>query len=125
MSDGLSLRTICKRKDMPSTVAVFKWLKIYPEFKTIYDIAKEERARAFVEDIIDLTDQEPPSFIDEKGTKKFDSAGVNWHKMRCDNRKWLASKILPKEYGERLQHANDPDNPMPTMTIYCPQEEEK
>lgn len=27
--------------------------------------------------------------------------------------RWRASKIAPKEYGDRIQHANDPDSPLP------------
>jgi hypothetical protein len=27
--------------------------------------------------------------------------------------RWRASKIAAREYGDRVQHANDPDNPMP------------
>lgn len=31
--------------------------------------------------------------------------------------RWRASKIAVKEYGDKIQHANDPDNPMPAPTF--------
>jgi len=36
----------------------------------------------------------------------------NMARVELDARKWFASKFLPKRYGERVQHANDPDNPL-------------
>lgn len=34
-------------------------------------------------------------------------------RVEVDARKWFASKFLPRQYGDRIQHANDPDSPMP------------
>ena len=32
--------------------------------------------------------------------------------------RWRSSKVAPGDYGDRLQHANDPENPMPSsMTV--------
>ena len=39
--------------------------------------------------------------IREEGTC-VDAAGVARNKLRCDNRRWYASKLLPKKYGEKL-----------------------
>lgn len=34
-------------------------------------------------------------------------------RIEIDARKWFASKFLPRQYGDRIQHANDPSDPMP------------
>ncbi len=38
-------------------------------------------------------------------------------RVEIDVRKWFASKFLPKRYGDKVQHSNDPDNPMPGATV--------
>lgn len=38
-------------------------------------------------------------------------------RIEIDARKWFASKFLPKRYGDKLQHSNDPDNPMPAPNV--------
>lgn len=30
--------------------------------------------------------------------------------------RWRASKVAPREYGDRIQHSNDPDNPFHSVT---------
>ena len=40
---------------------------------------------------------------------------VNVARLQIDARKWRAGKLAPKVYGDKLLHANDPDNPMPAM----------
>ena len=38
-------------------------------------------------------------------------------RIEIEARKWFASKFLPKRYGDKLQHANDPDNPLPAPVV--------
>ena len=33
-------------------------------------------------------------------------------RVRCDNLKWLMSKLLPKRYGDKLLVAGDAENPL-------------
>lgn len=35
-------------------------------------------------------------------------------RLAFDAERWWLSKIDPRKYGDRVQHANDPENPMPT-----------
>jgi hypothetical protein len=37
---------------------------------------------------------------------------VQWQKNRVDARKWVASKLKPRSYGERVQVAGDADSPL-------------
>jgi hypothetical protein len=37
---------------------------------------------------------------------------VTWQKNRVDARKWVAAKLKPKKYGERVTHAGDAENPL-------------
>jgi hypothetical protein len=97
---GKSMRTVLKADGMPAMSTVFKWLSTIPEFTEQYEKAKAESADALVEDMLYIA-EEKPVLIDEKGVEKIDSAGVARNRLRVDTRKWVASKLKPKKYGEK------------------------
>lgn len=97
---GKSMRTVLKADGMPVMSTVFKWLSTIPEFTEQYAKAKEESADALVEDMLYIA-EEKPVLVDEKGIEKIDSAGVARNRLRVDTRKWVASKLKPKKYGEK------------------------
>lgn len=100
LSEGKSLRTICNQDNMPDKATVFRWMRIHDVFRDQYAKAKEESADALVEDMHSIAD-EKPVFIDEKGVEKLDSAGIARNRLRVDTRKWVASKLKPKKYGDK------------------------
>lgn len=92
LSQGISLRKVCKADDMPSTVTVYSWFRKYPEFLKHYTRAKEESADA---------DQDR---IDEIAEKVLEGEyEPNVAKVAADLIKWSASKKKPKKYGDRIQ----------------------
>ena len=50
-----------------------------------------------------LCDKKPPLLEDGR----VDQGWVTWQKLRIDTRKWNASRILPKEYGEHVALKGD------------------
>ena len=88
ISSGGSLRTICEPDDMPSKSAVFRWLGKYEEFRDQYARAKEESAELFADEIVNIAD----STDDPQKAR-----------VQIDARKWVASKLKPKKYGDRVQ----------------------
>lgn len=50
--------------------------------------------------------------VDDKGVARIDSAWVQWQKNRVEARKWVAAKLKPKKWGERIQVAGDAENPL-------------
>lgn len=42
-----------------------------------------------------------------------DDLGLRKAKELAHHFRWRASKVAPREYGDRIQHANDPTDPMP------------
>ena len=113
LADGKSLRSVCRRDDMPSMVSVFNWLRIYPEFLKQYEAAKEESADAHSEDMLEIADEPPP--INANGG--VDSGAVADKRLRIDTRKWLASKLKPKKYGDKLQQEVSGPNGGPISTV--------
>ena len=111
LSEGLSLRSICRADDMPALATIFNWLRVHKEFVEQYAIAKEESADAMVEDMLDIADNQVaqplivdgiPFAIDGKPVMVKDAVSVNHAKLRVDTRKWAASKLKPKKYGDKI-----------------------
>ena len=105
---GESLRTACKADGMPCVSTVFNWFRVHPKFLEQYARAKEESADAWVEEMLDIADDGTNDWV-EKNDKNGDHIGwalngehVQRSKLRIDTRKWAASKLKPKKYGEKV-----------------------
>ena len=49
---------------------------------------------------------------DDEGKKIVDHDHISRSRLRVDSRKWVASKLLPKVYGDKLQHTGDGGGPI-------------
>lgn len=107
-----SLRTICSQEDMPSVATVLKWLREDNNgFAAQYTRAKEEQADLLVEDMIDIADDGKNDLMEinlgrGKTMKVEDREVTNRSKLRVETRKWIASKLKPKKYGDKLDVTN-------------------
>lgn len=45
-----------------------------------------------------------------------DNSVVNAARLQIDTRKWVASKLMPRRYGERVTLEGNPDAPLQTVT---------
>lgn len=88
LAEGKSLRSICKSDKVPSIETVRNWLRTNDAFLAQYARARDEQADFYADDIIDIADTEPDP---------------NIARVRIDARKWVASKLKPKVYGDRVQ----------------------
>lgn len=119
LAGGKSMRTVCKQDDMPSMDCVFRWLREKPEFNEQYVKAKAESADALVEEMMDIADNGENDWMVRHGKDGEESWVVNGEhvqrsRLRLDTRKWIASKLKPKKYGDKLDmnHGVQPDNPL-------------
>jgi hypothetical protein len=98
-----SLTSICKEVDI-STMCFFKWLAD-PEKKELlvrYTLAKEVQAEMLIEELLEIADEsDNDTLITESGAKA-NNEWINRSRLRVDTRKWIASKLLPKKYGDKL-----------------------
>jgi hypothetical protein len=102
ISEGKSLSSALKTSEgMPSYQLVMLMLRNNPEFRAIYEKAVESRADRLAEEIIELADQEMPDGLEGPMA----SAWVQQKRMQVDARKWVASKLKPKTYGDRIDVA--------------------
>lgn len=118
LSDGLSLRTVCKADDMPCKTTVFNWINKYPEFLNQYTRAKQESADALTDEMLDIADNASNDWMatnageTEKEIFSLNGEHVQRSRLRIETRKWLASKLKPKKYGERVALAGDDESPL-------------
>jgi len=111
LSNGEPLSTICKAEGI-AVSTVYEWLNREPSFSEAYARAREDQADTLAAEITALSDEPPRLIEDEKGVARVDSAWVQWQKNRVDARKWVAAKLKPKSYGDRVQVAGDADAPL-------------
>lgn len=101
-----SLRTICAEEGMPSVGTILSWLNSSPEFLAQYTRAKQEQADYLVEEMLDISDDGSNDLMTiTKGDVSYDVENkevTNRSKLRVETRKWIASKLKPKKYGEKL-----------------------
>ena len=90
IGDGKSLRSFCEQEGRPSAPTVCRWLRMEETawFAEQYARAREVQADALFNDILDIVDQaEDPQIA----------------RLRMDARKWMAGKLRPKVYGDKVE----------------------
>jgi len=110
LSCGESLRAICKDKasGMPDVSTVFDWIHKNAEFAKQYARARELQADVLVDEIFEIADDNTHDVItveDDDGNEyeKVNHDHINRSRLRVDVRKWFASKVSPKKYGDRQE----------------------
>lgn len=108
LSEGQSMRTVCAADDMPAAGTVFRWLRTNEEFCKQYARAKAESADALVEEMTDISDDGTNDWMRRLNS---DGEPVGWvvngehiqrSRLRVETRKWIAAKLKPKKYGDKL-----------------------
>jgi len=105
LSEGMSLRQILKADKtgvLPAQSTVYEWLLRHPSFAEQYARAREEQADTNADEILEIADEMPPEYTDEKGRTSLDVTYIQWQKNRIEARKWTAAKLRPKKYGDRV-----------------------
>ena len=94
IAEGESLRSICSSKGMPKRQSVMRWLA--DETKTYlhiqYAAAREAQADYYADEIIALADG-----------AELSHEGIAHARLQVDARKWVASKLKPKKYGDSVR----------------------
>jgi hypothetical protein len=96
---GQSMRSICTEDGMPALTTVFRWLAEDQVFAAAYAAARDAQAETLADELVELADSargEPAEVVSAV-------------KLAVDTRKWVASKLKPKKYGDKLDvdHAGE------------------
>ena len=90
--------------EFDSSVGVFWRFKEKPEErKEQYARAKQMQLLVLAGEILTISDDKTDDTLDGEFGKSGNSAAVNRAKLQTDSRKWLLSKLAPKEYGDKIQ----------------------
>jgi hypothetical protein len=107
LAEGESLRSICDSEGMPNKKTVLRWLRIHEEFRAQYAQARELQAEGMADEIVDIADDGHNDWMkrnygdDERWVENGEA--IRRSALRIDARKWVAAKLLPKKYGDRVQ----------------------
>jgi hypothetical protein len=108
IGDAKSLDVIATEAGV-SKGTLIAWLADYPDQ---YARAREAQADKFAEDIIAIADDgRNDTYTDDKGNVVVDNDVIARSRLRVDARKWLASKMAPKKYGEKVAVGGAEDLP--------------
>jgi hypothetical protein len=103
LAEGESLRAICRDDAMPDCATVFRWLAKHDEFREQYTCAREAQADALADEILEIADDgRNDTYLDSEGNTRTDQEVIARSRLRVDSRKWLASKMAPKKYGDKV-----------------------
>jgi len=100
--NGRALRTVLKDEGMPDANCFYRWIDADEKKREQYARATELRADKLVEDMITISDdQENDTYTDEDGNTFTNHNVIQRSRLRVDTRKWIASKLKPKKYGDK------------------------
>jgi hypothetical protein len=112
-TDGLD-KICADNKDFPNPKTIYGWRIDKEDFGKKYDAAKRLQADLLATEIMTIADdsaRDTVTKINSQG-EEYDVANTEWvarSRLRVDARKWIASKLLPKVYGDlaRLEQLQD------------------
>jgi hypothetical protein len=111
LAAGESLSAICRDEGYPTIVTVYAWLMKHETFFKMYTRAREEQADTLADEIVAIADDgKNDTYVDDDGIERTNQDVIQRSKLRVDARKWVAAKLKPRKYGERVM--GDPDNPI-------------
>ena len=99
MTEGESLRAICRTPGFPSEGTVRGWaVRDHDGFGQRYRAARSLLVEYWADQIIDIAD-EPD--LDPRDRQ-----------IRVHTRQWLMSKLFPRRWGTKLELSGDPEHPV-------------
>lgn len=110
-SNGCGLAKLTQMyPELPNKDTINVWRHRFPDFSVQYAQAKIRQADLLAEECLDIADD---SFADtitnEDGFEICNTEYIARSRLRIDTRKWLASKLLPKQYGKAAEETETKD----------------
>lgn len=126
IADGESLRAICDEEGLPTKTSVFRWLADSEQFRDQYARAREAQADALVDDMLDIADDGRNDWMEKHNAEgeaigwRENGEAIRRSQLRIDARKWMAGKLRPKKYGDKidLTHAGPDGSPIVFTNVF-------
>lgn len=115
IASGKTLKQIDEDPKLPSESTIMSWLSDgrHREFLEQYARAREAYADKLAAETLEIADDSSEDLrTDPKtGAEITDHEVVARSRLRVDTRKWLASKLAPKKYGDKVAVGGADDLP--------------
>ena len=110
---GVPQMTRCDPTDdakMPAISSIMGWVfdGKHDEFSEQYTRAREAQAELWADEVVSISDE---------AVTAADNVKVQAARLRVDARKWVAAKLLPKRYGDKVQHTGDGGGPLTVEVV--------
>lgn len=90
VGQGVSLRKIAEMEGMPDTTTIMAWKREKDSFSLQYDKARADCLEYWSHQILDIADD-------------VNGVGFKDRTLQIESRKWLMSKLNPRQYGDRIE----------------------
>lgn len=96
----------------PCFQTIYEWRIKIRDFGEMYAKSKQQQVEVLVEECIDIADETSRDTVIkiDKNGEEYEACNSEWinrSRLRIDTRKWLASKLMPRKYGD---HKNDDES---------------
>jgi len=107
----MGIKKLCLENDwMPSATTIKKWVREDAKenetdkegFATLYARAKDEQADSLVEEMLDIADDKTKDTVSTEFGESGNAVAVARARLQIDTRKFIAAKLKPKKYGDKL-----------------------
>ena len=109
LSEGETLRQICRSDHMPAESTVRNWVSDDREgFAAHYARAREAGYQRMADELIEIADDGTNDWMERENSDGssvtvVDHEHIQRSRLRVETRKWLLAKALPKIYGDKIQ----------------------
>lgn len=95
-----------KGKGLPSYSTIMKWLSEDKELSDKYALAKEAQADFMADEMLEIADNGSNDWMEQEDPDnpgfRLNGEHIQRSRLRVDTRKWLASKLKAKKYGDKV-----------------------
>ncbi|MBO9671948.1 MAG: hypothetical protein J7577_00775 [Sphingobacteriaceae bacterium] len=113
---GVATRTAVRA--FMSSQTFYRLINDNQDLSKRYARACEARADVIFEDILEIADNRGgDTFINSDGVEMVDHAVIQRDRLRVDARKWMAGKMNPKKYGDKIDLTSDGEK-INTVTFF-------
>lgn len=108
MTRGETVKSILDTEGMPDRLSLMGWVDDNPKFRKQYTRARHAQAGAYADEIMQIADDGTNDFMEKKSR---DGTVIGWEingehirrsQLRVDTRKWVAERLAPEQYGNKL-----------------------
>lgn len=106
IEDGMSLRKALREVHLKNST-FYDWIDSDENLRKRYARATEERAEALIDEAMDIVDDKSQDIktVVKNGEEieLVNNEAIQRSKLRYEARQWLAGKLRPKKYGNKIE----------------------